>query len=44
MTKTKIKGKEKMTIEKRPQKYVGWIVKALETAKECGQFHVFGTL
>ena len=31
-----------MTIEKLPQKLVGWIVRGLETAKECRQFHVFG--
>ena len=34
-------GLGKLTIESWPKKIVGWIAKALETAKECGQFYVF---
>ena len=44
MTKIKVKAKEKITIEKWPEKLVGRIVKASEIAKEAGQFHVFCTL
>ena len=33
----------KLTIEKLPKKISRIIVKASETSKGCGQFHVFGT-
>ena len=43
MTQTKNKGNEKFTIEKLPQIFEGLIVEASESAKDFGQFHVFGT-
>ena len=38
--KKKLKLRKNLQLKIGPKKLVGWIVKALETAKECRQFHV----
>ena len=35
--------KSKLTFKRCPKNMVGWIVEALESVKDCGQFHVFVT-
>ena len=42
-TKIRVKVKENWPSKSSLKKLVGWIVKALEIAKEAGQFHVFHT-
>ena len=43
MTKTKIKANDKLTMKRDLRNFIGLIVEASESAKDCGQFHVFGT-
>ena len=43
MTKTKMKAKEKLPVEKWPPIFYRMNRLGLESDKDCGQFQVFGT-
>ena len=43
VTKTKIKGNTKFAMKTDLRNLLGLIVETSESAKGCGQFHVFGT-